>query len=799
MRKQLKGCIAGVLSLAMIVTASGLGEVSGSVKAASDEETVFTKELTADDLKDLRFTYNDKSNIGDAHEKELSDGTKLSIKDNGTVRADMSSQTLVDTELGVGINLGNTLEAVQSVENKATITDITKYDTAWSQPVTTRAVIDAMHSYGFNTLRIPVAWSNGDIDDGTYTIKPGLLDRVETVANYALDQGMYVIINDHWDNQWWGQFGARTKAEDGSLVVDQETRDNAWKRYERYWTQIAERFKDYSDHLIFEGANEELGARLNDAICINGPAKGYCKPDNAGKDVITVSGDLKKAELYETVNKINQKFVDIIRGAGGNNESRFLMIPGYDTNMAATADSKYVMPTDPKEQNGVKKLFLSVHTYSPQSFALDNGSGYYTLADQKALAKEFADLKKFSDAGYGTIIGECGFCNPSGVAAGVTQWFYDVYKLAQQYHATPVLWDTGAWFDRTKAVLNYKDMAEFWNTVNQASGDTSMARNTGGTSAPLPGEVVIGKYLDAELWAKKGMHAYLFYQTSNWDYRNAYKPIKNLGNNEHSWDYATSGNQECNAETKVTDVYLTGDGSYTVGIEASMSGNSFKMLGISTDIMQNVYGADISMDIEKVVIDDKEIPTETAVAPIKKDDRGCDFMLANVYNKDGDKHPLGTLNDNEELAPPTKSIYVTFKIKGLAKAIADLKAGTYIDPETDQAIKVDFGGGSDTPAPATSAKNPCKNVTAAKKTVSMKRGKSTTLTFKLTNTTASKKTTDKITVKSSNSKVKAKITKKAAKKVTVKVTVGKKAKKGAKVKITLKVGKKSAKTTVKVK
>lgn len=71
-----------------------------------------------------------------------------------------------------------------------------------------------------------------------------------------------------------GAFGACKKDADGNKVADEETRAAAWTRYESYWTQISERFKDYSDHLIFEGANEELGTRLNDAICLNGPAKG---------------------------------------------------------------------------------------------------------------------------------------------------------------------------------------------------------------------------------------------------------------------------------------------------------------------------------------------------------------------------------------------------------------------------------------------------------------------------------------------------------------------------------------------
>lgn len=792
MEKGMKKILSLALTGALVVTGVNVSPVTSK---AADSDTKFTEILTADDIKDLSFTYSDKSNIGEEHEVELSDGTKISIKDNGTVRADMTSQKLADEEMGMGINLGNTLEAVIAItdsESKKKVTG-TKYDQAWSQPVTTRAYIDLLHTYGINTLRIPVAWSNGDWDDGTYTIQPALLDRVETVVNYALDNGMYVVINDHWDNQWWGQFGACKKDDDGNRIADEETRAAAWVRYERYWTQIAERFKGYSDHLIFEGANEELCERLNDAICLNGPAKGYAKPDNAEKDIVALSGNLTTDECYETTNKINQLFVDTVRKSGGNNEGRFLLIPGWATDIEGTADSRYVMPADSKEQNGVKKLLLSVHYYTPTTFCLDGGSGDYTLEDQKNTIKYFSKLQKFSDDGYGIILGECGVCNPSGVAGSVTQWYYDTFKEAKKYHAVPLIWDTGAYFDRTELTINYKDIAVFLNTINKAEGSTDADRETGGAEVP-ESDSSVGAYIDKDLWAKKGMHAYMFYQTSNWDYRDAYAPLRALSSGKHSWDYATSNNAELTADVKVTDAYISGDGEYTVGLEAPMSGNSFKMLGISTDIDQQLYGADLSVTVSNVNIDGADLPLETTNAPIKKDDKYSDFMLINVYDKDSTPMPLAAANDNGEVAPPLSRIEITFKISGLSKAVADLQNGTYIDPETNEAIKVDFSGDSDS-----SAKNPCKNVTAAKKSVSIKQGKSKTITFNLKNTTAGKKTTDTITVKSSNSKVKAKITKKAAKKVTVKVTVGKKAKKKSKAVITLKVGKKSAKTTVKVK
>lgn len=310
-----------------------------STSAASEE---LKDILGAEDI-DLRVTYEDDSNLGEAHTVTLSDGSTIQVKDNGTMRTELTSQELADSHMGVGINLGNTLEAVLTMDDKKNVTDRTKYDTAWSQPVTSREFIDNLHTYGINPLRIPVAWSNGDADDGTYTINGKLLDRVEEVANYALDNGMYVVINDHWDNQWWGQFGACVKDEDGKKVADEETRAEAWKRYERYWTQIAERFKGYSDHLIFEGANEELGERLNDSICVNGPAKGYAKPDNATSDIKVLAGNLKPDELYDTANRINQLFVDTIRQSGGNNANRHLLIPGYNTDIGCTADDRYIM------------------------------------------------------------------------------------------------------------------------------------------------------------------------------------------------------------------------------------------------------------------------------------------------------------------------------------------------------------------------------------------------------------------------------------------------------------------------
>lgn len=458
------------------------------------DKVLITGTVTKDNTT-LRMTHDDGTNISDTPITTTVPGGTIEItkKDNGVMRTDITAQELASTAMGTGINVGNTLEATYGVQNKYTIiagTDETRYDSAWDQPKLTQEYFDTLHSYGINTVRIPVAWSNGDSDDGTYQIDEKLLARVEEVANYALNNGMYVIINDHWDDQWWGQFGACKKVdrldEDGNVILDskgnprqekvadEETRAKAWARYEAYWTQIANRFKDYSDHVILEGANEEIGSRLNDGIY----STGYSSTTDANDTMVT--GNLKTDELYETANKINQLFVDTVRGTGGNNESRFLLIPGYNTNIVNTADSRYVMPQD-TEANGTDRLFVSVHYYTPWDFCGDGGAGEYTLADQQELPNSFEPLQRFVDEGYALVLGECGVCSPQTVNGSVTKWFEDTFAESRKYYMVPCLWETGQYFDRSSATLKFKDVAIFFNAVNDANGDTSMTKNTGAT------------------------------------------------------------------------------------------------------------------------------------------------------------------------------------------------------------------------------------------------------------------------------------------------------------------------------
>lgn len=740
-KKNLKGILAACMSFSMVVSSFSAGSFDVTSVKAADSKTVLTDVLTPDNIT-LRETWNDKSNIGEDRKVTIKGtGTVMTVKDNGSMRTELSSQDLANKEMGVGINLGNTMEAVMALQTTET-GNKTKYDkdvtskdceTTWKQPITTQAYIDKVHSYGINTLRIPVAWSNADIDDGTYTIKDEYLGRVEEIVNYALNNGMYVVINDHWDNQWWGQFGAckyqEVVDEDGDLVKeyvteknadgedvpvpDEELRAKAWARYEAYWTQIAERFKGYSDHLIFEGANEELGDRLIDAIGKSGYAVGNDSTEQA------LAGYMTEDELYETVNKINQKFVDIIRNSGGNNKNRHLLIPGYNTDITKTVDkvqkvkdengvtkevgNRYVMPTD-IEENGTSKLFLSVHYYTPWDFCGDGGTGTYTVADQENTAKYFQTLKKFTDQGYGIIIGECGVCNPAGVESSVTQWLHDTFTEAQKISAVPVLWDTGAYFERgseadgVAPAMYYKDIADFYNTINGTNGDASMTSISGGK--PDPNESKdnhkIGAYIDQDLWNTTGIHAYLYYQTSNWDYRNNYLPFSKAGKNK-SYEYIVASGKEAADSTKVTDVLLTKDGEYTVSLEgAALSGVKYQMLGLAMDLLVEKYPG-VKITNTTITVDGQNVmksPNNPNPDPInlnhKEDDKYYTFTAINTWDSDKDnetKYPMAARNNRGKLKVPKKSISMTFTVTGLDQALKDIADKTYVNPQTDKTIQ----------------------------------------------------------------------------------------------------------------
>ena len=342
--------------------------------------------------------------------------------------------------MGNGINLGNTFEAVSTGKNAS----VSVYESAWGQPKTTRAMIEGYKRAGFDSLRIPVAWTNTmDFMNGDFEINADYLERVAEIVGYALENEMFVIINDHWDSGWWAMFGSS----------DPDTTVLARKIYEQMWTQVATYFRDYSHMLIFESANEELGNGLNN----NG-----AWPD---------SGKLTTAEKYNLTNQINQRFVDIVRGTGGNNAERFLLIAGYNTDISDTCNSLFKMPED--KANG--KLFLSVHYYTPWNYCGVGPDGIRSKwgikADYDTMDKYLGMLKKYSDLGYGIIIGEYGALPVYDSATGkhetqentaeFTEYFLDHCDINNW---VPMLWDTNGTYDKSGCALRDTQIAAIYSS-----------------------------------------------------------------------------------------------------------------------------------------------------------------------------------------------------------------------------------------------------------------------------------------------------------------------------------------------
>ncbi len=341
----------------------------------------------------------------------------------GTMR-EISTTELVH-DMGIGINLGNTMEACGDWINGKSISD---YEKAWGSPLVSKEMIEGIAKEGFGVLRIPVAWSNMMQQDGTYTISPELDARVHQIVDWTIGSGMYAIVNIHWDNGWVNKFP--------------ENKDECMKRFQRMWTQIAESFQDYGDYLMFECQNEELGWET-----VWNPW----------------GGTEGKAESYALCNEINQAFVDVIRASGGNNPKRHLLISGYNTGIDRTCDAYFKMPSDP-----ANRMAISVHYYSPAGFAIleedaDWGKATPTWGsdqDYASLRSEMDMMKtSFADKGIPVIIGEYGCPTKNKEPESVRRFLTAVCKEAYSRGLCPVLWSTpGGHYDREAFQLTDREL-----------------------------------------------------------------------------------------------------------------------------------------------------------------------------------------------------------------------------------------------------------------------------------------------------------------------------------------------------
>lgn len=274
--------------------------------------------------------------------------------------------------MGAGWNLGNTFDAT----NDSIFGNDLGIETYWGNPKTTQDMIKALKEAGFSTLRLPVSWHNHVNKD--FVINTPWLDRVQEVVDYAIDLDMYVILNTHHDV--YPQY----------YYPSSEHMETASRYITSIWSQVAERFQDYDHRLIFESMNEP---RLK----------------NTGYEWNFQANSKECQDAANCINQLNQLFVDTVRAAGGYNADRYLMLPTYGAATGSANLDAFQFPADTAEN----KIIVSVHAYTPYSFALDlNGTDKFTVSQLSEIIIFMNNLyDRYIANGIPVVIGEYGALN----------------------------------------------------------------------------------------------------------------------------------------------------------------------------------------------------------------------------------------------------------------------------------------------------------------------------------------------------------------------------------------------------
>ena len=333
--------IAAVLTAVMLACVSGCGKQADTPSDTSQSVSTTSNESTS--------TTSDTSSS--AESTSTSEDTDITEEPETVI----PTAAEIVSQMRVGWNLGNTLDALGGGDVGS--------ETAWGNPVTTKEMIDRVKEAGFNVLRVPVTW--GTHVDADFNIDTAWLDRVQEVVDYGIDNDMFVILNTHHE-EWY--------------MPDNAHAEEDIKHLEKLWTQIAERFKDYDEKLLFEGVNEP---RLR----------------NTG-DEWTGS-----AEAREVVNRYAETFVRAVRATGGNNAERSLLITPY----SASSMSENLRALRVPENAG--NIIVSVHAYLPYNFAL-NTQGTSVYENDGSINYLMNDIKTiFLDNNIPVVITEFGAMN----------------------------------------------------------------------------------------------------------------------------------------------------------------------------------------------------------------------------------------------------------------------------------------------------------------------------------------------------------------------------------------------------
>ncbi|MDE5768756.1 MAG: cellulase family glycosylhydrolase, partial [Oscillospiraceae bacterium] len=292
------------------------------------------------------------------------------------------AQKIVDHMTAIW-NLGNTLDCYNVTWSVA------EFETAWGNPKTTKKMIDTVKAAGFNTIRIPVSWTDHIDEQGN--IDSIWLNRVQQVVDYAMDNKLYTILNMHHDDYTW-------------LNPTYADEDAVEEKYIKIWQQIADRFENYDTKLIFEG--------LNEPRVVDSPNE-------------WTGGT---PEEHEVINDLLEEFVETIRKSGGNNPMRTLIVTTHAASIEKTAVEALEIPKD-------NNLIVSIHSYAPWKFTTYDYQDVTEFDDaaKEELNAQFDYLKEtFVDHGIPVIIAEFGAENKNNSEDRAEYYYYYITEAAKR-------------------------------------------------------------------------------------------------------------------------------------------------------------------------------------------------------------------------------------------------------------------------------------------------------------------------------------------------------------------------------
>lgn len=380
-----------------------VNEATDAVENAADkiEETAEKIEEAADIIDETADKIDEIADEIDKSAEEIDEKKEEEPKEEFVSDRSYVFDTL--SKINVGWNLGNSLDA-RGAGNTV------ESETYWGNPKTSQEIIDEVAKKGFNAIRIPITWAEHVGSAPDYKIDEAWLNRVQEVVDYAVADDLYIMINTHHEENEW-------------LITDPANSEQLNAELAAIWQQVAERFKDYNEKLIFEGMNE---------------------PRKMGSEKEWNGGTPEERVL---INEMNKTFVDTVRATGGNNENRILVICPYGNSPANKALSELEIPED-------NNIAVAIHMYTPYVFTyVPNDQTSLETWDGSKKAEIVNTIKQIDQyllsKDVPVVITEFGAQHKNNTGE-IIKWLDDYMGFTNKYGIKVFWWDNGCHSDENE-------------------------------------------------------------------------------------------------------------------------------------------------------------------------------------------------------------------------------------------------------------------------------------------------------------------------------------------------------------